>query len=92
MREIKFRAWDKEGYMMNVSSIDFEKKVITGIRQDNNGWTDNFDAFELMQYTELKDKNGKEIYEGEIVGGSVSENPTATETPNASFIVIIFLI
>ncbi len=55
MREIKFRAWDKLDRVMNTDlpTIDFECCKINGLI--------------LMQYTGLKDKNGKEIYEGDIV-------------------------
>jgi|SRR5690625_3407062 len=64
MREIKFRAWDGERI-----------KEVTGV-----GWIDNeidyimtpkysgpASDFKLMQYTGLKDKNGKEIYEGDVI-------------------------
>ena len=55
-REIKFRAWDNEKKIM---TNDF---VISANGDRIYGWN-----YELMQFTGLKDKNGKEIYEGDII-------------------------
>jgi len=60
MREIKFRAWDKIGKQ---GMLGWSKIIETGIELF---FKDNF-GFELMQFTGLKDKQGKEIYEGDIV-------------------------
>lgn len=57
-REIKFRAWDKANNMMiDMHAMEYFARTETRAQT----------RFELMQFTGLLDKNGKEIYEGDIV-------------------------
>jgi len=74
MREIKFRFWNNDTNQMWSSQdlVDNEYYLLADMRihisfdLGENG-TD-CEEFTIMQYTGLKDKNGKEIYEGDVVG------------------------
>ena len=65
-REIKFRAWNGEK-MFDVSAIDFAGYKILDNETRLDEWSRWKKDCVLMQFTGLLDKNGKEIYEGDIV-------------------------
>ena len=80
MREIKFRAWDKENkaFMPSEGYAICDGDVM-GLRYGNEMEDVLTDQIELMQYTGLKDVNGKPIYEGDIVNVTWSRDDTEGE-------------
>lgn len=85
MREIKFRAWDKnknkwagniEDYMFGEVLLDCPTESV--VNTINILFSDKEDGLVWMEFTGLKDKKGKEIYEGDIVR---TEIPQFGNTP-----------
>lgn len=72
MRELKFRAWDKDGKCWiprDLCKLDFEGNLYTfdDTQENQDIYLKETIKYIIEQYTGLKDKNGKEIYEGDIL-------------------------
>ena len=86
-REIKFRAWDKESRIMypNVQNHIGNEETAFGHMLRN-------DKYIIEQFTGLKDKNGKEIFEGDIVqhvsGVRDFTEVRVIEFKNGSFVIV----
>jgi uncharacterized phage protein (TIGR01671 family) len=64
-REIKFRAWDKElGFYEDDENIFINQNGAV-YREDEGEWYK--DRYEIQMFTGVNDKNGKVVYEGDVV-------------------------
>lgn len=77
MREIRFRAWDKTGKIMfKWGDIQSNPDGLTNPRKYD---------LELMQFTGLKDKHGKEIYEADLITDGIRTGEVEFNTEIGAF-------
>ena len=82
-REFEFRAWlTKYNKMVNIYSWNIWQEYFMCSEYDSEFY---LDETPIMQYTGLKDKNNKEIYEGDILFESFGERYYKVVFENGSF-------
>lgn len=82
MRTIKFRAWDERNKKMIL--FDFKDIYEDGNTYRYSGWP--LENMPKMQFTGLLDKNGKEIFEGDIVSRFHDTQRSAVEFKRGCFV------
>jgi len=84
MREIKFRAWNKTNKIMyNVEKMVWANYGLCGVYVidiDNKQLWFWITEIDILQFTGLKDKNGKEIYEGDVLSNIKFKDGSGYET------------
>lgn len=89
----KFKAWDKNhNEMISIVSINFDAKYVRGITQVESNLdiesSYNFEDIDFLQSTGLRDKNGVEIFNGDIVKDFYDINFEVVSSPAGTWNIV----
>ena len=87
MKPIRLRAWDRhEEVMSRVDYIDFANGIVGLSNEHAKDYEQPIHRVEIMQSTNVLDKNGVEIYEGDIVEAPLAKATYLVDYVEGSFL------
>lgn len=87
MKPIRFRAWDThEEVMSRVDYIDFANGIVGLSNENVKDYEQPIHRVKIMQSTNIFDRNGVEIYEGDIVETPLAKAKYLVDYVEGSFI------